>query len=159
MVHRGSPATCLETSIEPLSVSPLADTPVDELARLPFHLFRLSLHVCVYICARCAPGFGISFPSDARCPLWPFFLLSLSFFLSEANVCPSQARRKREAFSTRRNPLIIQGKRQADPTPRRATLSTALDTLGSRGRPEAVPRASSVYFRRFPEETAACLHA
>lgn len=92
-------------------MSPLADTPVDELARLPFHLFRLSLHVCVYICARCAPGFGISFPSDARCPLWPFFLLSLSFFLSEANVCPSQARRKREAFSTRRNPLIIQGKR------------------------------------------------
>ena len=154
MVHRGSPATCLETSIGPLSVSPLADTPVDELARLPFHLFRLSLHVCVYICARCAPGFGISFPSDARCPLWPFFLLSLFFSL---NVPPK--REENEAFSTRRNPLIIQGKRQADPTPRRATLSTALDTLGSRGRPEAVPRASSVYFRRFPEETAACLHA
>lgn len=57
LVSRGRGPPWLPSNVSgneyrPLSVSPLADTPVDELARLPFHLFRLSLlFVCVPVCA------------------------------------------------------------------------------------------------------------
>lgn len=77
-------------------MSPLADTPVDELARLPFHLFRLSLlFVCVPVCAFvCRDSASLSLRMLAVLSGSPSFpLLSLFLSVREANVPPKREER------------------------------------------------------------------
>lgn len=94
------------------------------------------MRACVRVCV---PGFGISFPSNARGPLWLSFLPPSSLSSSALARLMSLPSEKNEAFSTRRNPLIIQEKRQAATSGSNAT-QLLFPQLWTRLVPAAGPR-------------------